>query len=109
MKDPKPKPLTRYGLPLEEWPAMLARQGGTCAVCRKAPTTGRLCVDHEHVAGWKKMEPEQRKLYVRGLTCFFCNHYYLGRAITITKAENVVRMLREYEERRPPRAMKGAQ
>lgn len=109
MKDPKPATLKRYGLTLEEWQAMLARQGGTCAVCRRAPTTGRLCVDHEHVKGWKAMPPEERKQYVRGLLCFWCNHAYVGRGITVDKAINIVRFLNAYEERRPPRAMKGTQ
>jgi hypothetical protein len=52
---------TQYGISLEEYDAMLKRQGGACAICRKRPTE-RLCVDHCHVT---------RK--VRGLLCRQCN------------------------------------
>lgn len=100
VREPKPATLRRYGLSLEDWLAILAAQGGACAVCEKVPTTGRLCVDHEHVRGWKKMPPEQRKQYVRGLLCFFCNHYYVGRAITVQKAANVLAYLQAYGARR---------
>jgi Recombination endonuclease VII len=52
---------TQYGISLEEYDAMLKRQGGACANCRKR-STERLCVDHGHVT---------RK--VRGLLCRKCN------------------------------------
>jgi recombination endonuclease VII len=50
-----------YGLSIEGYNALLARQGGACAICRKQPTQ-RLCVDHCHVT---------RK--VRRLLCRKCN------------------------------------
>ena len=96
---PLEKTLRRYGLSREEWLAILDRQGGVCAVCRKLPTNGRLCTDHDHVKGWKKMKPHERKRHVRGLLCFFCNHYYVGRAITVFKARNVYRYLRRHRNR----------
>jgi hypothetical protein len=71
-----------------------------CAICEKIPSTGRFVTDHEHVRGWKDMPPEQRKRYVRGILCWFCNKTYVGRAITVPKAENVVTYLREYQQRR---------
>lgn len=73
-----------------------------CFVCGKMPKTGRLCIDHEHVKGWKKMPPEERKLYVRGLLCWFCNHTYVGRAITIEKSKRVTQYLEGYEARKIP-------
>jgi hypothetical protein len=97
---PKPATLRKYGLTAREWRAILKEQGGGCAVCRKVPKSGRLCVDHEHVPGWKRMKPEQRKKYVRGILCFFCNHYYMGRAITVKKARNVYRYLLKYDHQR---------
>jgi hypothetical protein len=97
---PKPATLKRYGLTAAEWLAILKAQGNVCAVCRKVPLNGRLCTDHEHVKGWKKMKPEQRRLYVRGMLCFFCNHYLVGRSITVAKAEATVLYLRTYETRR---------
>lgn len=97
---PKPATLRRYGLTKQEWLDLLQAQGGACAVCRKVPPNGRLCTDHEHVKGWKKMKPHLRKLYVRGMLCFFCNHYYVGRAISVEKARNVLGFLETYERRK---------
>ena len=52
-----------YGISLEEYDTMLARQGGACASRKKKPDTGKsLCVDHCHVTGM-----------VRGLLCHKCN------------------------------------
>jgi Recombination endonuclease VII len=52
-----------YGISLEEYDAMLERQGGVCAICKKAPARGKvLFVDHCHVTG-----------RVRGLLCAKCN------------------------------------
>jgi hypothetical protein len=98
---PSEATLKKYGLSEAEWKALLDSQEGVCFVCKLVPTKGRLCIDHEHVKGWKKMPPEKRKLYVRGLLCWVCNHYYLGRGINISKAKNVVAFLERYSARRP--------
>lgn len=97
LKPPSQKTLEKYGLTAQEWLAILEQQGGVCAVCKKAPTTGRLCIDHEHVKGWKKMPPEKRKLFCRGLLCFFCNLHYVGRGITVQRSRNVTEYLLRYE------------
>jgi hypothetical protein len=58
-----------------EWPegvtydALLALQGGRCAICRCTPQTRRLATDHDHETG-----------LVRGLLCSVCNHDLLGAA-----------------------------
>lgn len=91
--------LKRYGLTEAEWRAMADVQNHACYVCRLEPKKGRLCIDHEHAKGWKKMPPEQRKLWVRGLLCFFCNTRYLGRGISIARAKNVVSYLEAHAER----------
>ena len=96
---PTPATLRRYGLTPKEWVAILRRQGGVCAVCRRVPKNGRLCTDHDHVKGWKRMPPEERKRHVRGMLCFFCNHYYVGRCITVERAENVAEYLRRHRTR----------
>jgi hypothetical protein len=52
---------SNYGLSIEGYDALLARQGGACAICRKQPAQ-RLCVDHCHTT--KR---------VRRLLCRRCN------------------------------------
>lgn len=60
--------LRRYGLTSETFAGLLARQGGTCAICHQPETAIikgkpiRLSVDHDH-----------RTARVRGLLCFRCN------------------------------------
>jgi hypothetical protein len=96
--------LKKYGLSEPEWRSMLDSQAGVCAVCEREPTKGRLCIDHEHVKGWKKLPPSERKLYVRGLLCWVCNAHYLFRGITISRSQNVTTYLQKYEARRPPQS-----
>lgn len=59
-----------YGLTEADYVAMLAKQGGLCAICRKPQsvrrqnkTPDRLAIDHDHATG-----------KVRGLLCHNCNH-----------------------------------
>ncbi|ADP81758.1 endonuclease VII domain-containing protein [Pseudofrankia inefficax] len=51
--------LVRYGLRSEQVDALIADQGGRCAICREKPAEH---VDHDHATG-----------EVRGLLCFTCN------------------------------------
>jgi hypothetical protein len=51
----------RYGISRTDYAAMLARQGGVCAICGKPPEK-TLCVDHCHSTG-----------RIRGLLCRQCN------------------------------------
>jgi hypothetical protein len=88
--------LKKYGLSAAEWDAMYQEQGGVCAICLKAPGTGRLCVDHCHVKGWKKMPPERRKLYVRQLLCWTCNLMLVGRGVTLAKLRAAVAYLERH-------------
>ena len=48
-----------YGITKERRDALIAEQGGVCAICRTAPAVH---VDHDHVFGT-----------VRGVVCFSCN------------------------------------
>lgn len=52
----------KYGLRLEEFDAMMAQQGGTCAICGEPPNGEPLSVDHCHATG-----------QIRGLLCRGCN------------------------------------
>lgn len=57
-----------YGLAPGEYAALLATQGGKCAICGRASgKTRRLAVDHDHETG-----------EVRGLLCKPCNRTVLG-------------------------------
>ena len=98
---PQPATLKVYGWTLPEWLAMLDAQGWVCPLCGRFPKEGKFVTDHEHVRGWKKMPPEQRKLYVRGLTCWTCNKFMLQRGMTTVVASNIVVYLERYLERRP--------
>ena len=51
----------KYGISLEEYEILLARQHGVCAICEQK-SSQTLCVDHCHVTG-----------RVRGLLCRTCN------------------------------------
>ncbi len=62
-----------YGLRLSKWKDILENQNGVCWICKSLPGSGRLCVDHVHVPGFKKMTPNEKVCYVRGLLCFLCN------------------------------------
>lgn len=56
----------QYGITTDEYDAMLAEQGGVCAVCKAEPDNGRwlgFCIDYDHMSG----EP-------RGLLCSKDNH-----------------------------------
>ena len=92
--------LKRYGLKLIEWIEIAVGQDCACFVCKRVPKSGRLCIDHEHVKGWKDMEPNDRKKYVRGLLCWTCNHYYLSRGMTVERALNTAEYLRRYESKK---------
>lgn len=58
-----------YGITLEEYNDMLAKQNNCCAICSIVPDKGnrRLAVDHDHLTG-----------KIRGLLCDNCNNG-LGR------------------------------
>jgi hypothetical protein len=62
-----------YGITLSQYNQLLRKQNGVCAVCYKTPeANGRaLAVDHAHGGPFKGE--------VRGLLCFTCNRYVIGR------------------------------
>jgi hypothetical protein len=59
-----------YGITLEQYDELLARQDNKCPVCLKHESefTIKLAVDHDHKSG-----------EVRGLLCNYCNHRMVGR------------------------------
>jgi len=61
--------LKKYGLTLEQYKAMKAKSNNTCYICGKPPTNKKaLHIDHNHKTG-----------QVRGLLCFLCNRYLIGK------------------------------
>jgi len=99
MKPPKPATLRKYGMSEEEWQEMWHDQGEICPICGRSEAL--MVVDHEHVRGWKKMPPEQRKLYARGIICSWCNMRIVGRGATAKKLINGAHYLLRYEMRKP--------
>lgn len=58
---PRPKRQSEI-VPREQYDALFAAQGGTCALCPATPKSRRLHIDHDHASG-----------RVRGLLCHRCN------------------------------------
>ena len=80
---------------------MLKRQHFICPICARVPMTGIFVTDHLHAPRWKAMKPENRKLWVRGLTCHWCNRFHLQKGMTPEIAARVAKYLRAFERRRP--------
>ena len=95
-KLPSQYTLRKYGLSLKEWIGMYQKQRGKCLVCDEEKV---LCVDHFHAKNWKKMPPQKRKLYVRGLLCFWCNYRVLRKGTTVLKLLNAAKYLIKFEKK----------
>ncbi len=72
----------RYGITAAEADAILAEQGGLCAICRTSPAAH---VDHNHATG-----------RVRGLLCFNCNGGLCQFKDQIDVLNAAVRYLKEH-------------
>ena len=98
LKLPTPATLKKYGLTEQDYTTIWISQNGQCPICGN-PLTKRTNIDHFHVKNWKKLSADERKKYVRGILCFFCNKYYLGKAISVKKARKVVIYLQKFEDK----------
>jgi len=100
MKTPSQATLKKYGLSADEYAEIYVLQGGKCPICGNvlSKTTN---IDHFHTPNWKKMPPEVRKLYVRGIVDWFCNKNYLAKGITVERSKNVTSYLEKFEKRKP--------
>lgn len=63
----------QYGITLEEYAALLAAQGGACAIC-KGTRTYNLDVDHDHA---QERAGAPLRSTIRGLLCKQCNRRVL--------------------------------
>lgn len=97
MKLPSKVTLRKYGLTPADYQEIYERQQGKCPICLRDLDSGRSNIDHYHIKGWRKMEPEQRKLYVRGILSWQCNKFLLIRGI---KADDL-RRAAEYLDAAP--------
>lgn len=86
-----------YGITLDDYNRMLSNQGCVCWICGSLPPSGRLCVDHVHVKGFRKMQPEIKAQYVRGLLCFLCNTGLKGFEKTADGQKNRQRLEGTYK------------
>lgn len=93
------KTAKKYGLTQLDWLRLLEAQGWACAVCRRSKGV-TMNTDHEHVKGWAKLPPEQKRRFVRGVLCTHCNYRVVHSNLTASEAARIATYLRLYEERR---------
>lgn len=100
MKLPTDATLKKYGLLPLEWADLYNKRNGCCHICgRKFEDGKRVNVDHEHVKGWKHMEPHERKQFIRGLLCYTCNKFMIMKGMTSDKLWKGYLYMRSYEVR----------
>jgi hypothetical protein len=90
LKCPSAATLRHYGLTFLDWFHLAERQHFVCAICILQPKSGVLCVDHVHVAGWRQLDPDGRRLFVRGLVCWHDNRNVINRWATLSKLKRAV-------------------
>lgn len=96
MTPPSKATLRKYGLTEADW-YVLVPEGGVCPICANPPRNGRLVIDHEHVPRWKDKPPSERRKFVRGLLCGWCNFRLLRKGLTLLRARRIVEYLDRYE------------
>lgn len=67
--------LANYGITLDDFEAMLKRQGGACAICRDPLGDESRCVhvDHDHGCSHPRNGGKSCRACVRGILCRRCN------------------------------------
>ena len=77
-----------YGISIEEYEAMLEKQGKACYICNSFPTSKKfLCVDHCHTTG-----------KIRGLLCDPCNKALGLLKEDKARLENMIRYIDEHNK-----------
>ncbi len=99
MNLPTEQTLHKYGLTMGEWIDLYNKKNGCCHICGRSFKDIRANIDHEHVKGWNKMAPAQRKQYVRGLLCYQCNKFMVMRGVNAMKLWDAWLYMRAWEVR----------
>lgn len=100
IRPPTAATLRRYGLTALDWLALLAGQGWKCPVCLKGSASTLWNTDHDHVPTWKHKPAEERKRYVRGVLCAYCNRRRVNSRMPAAEAARIAAYLAAYEARR---------
>jgi recombination endonuclease VII len=98
--EPTPVTLKKYGLALNDWKEIVSSQGYRCPICLRV-LEKHTNIDHFHVQNYRYMKSDKKKLYVRGVTCWYCNKNMLPKGINVDNARRVVDYLTAFERRRP--------
>lgn len=101
LKPPTKATLKKYGLTEQEWLKMAEVQNNKCPICERFLEDVKVAIDHYHFKNWKKLQPEERKKYVRGLLCVYDNFRLLPKGITTAKAKNIAIYLENFDQRSP--------
>ena len=62
-----------YGISLEGKKKMYEDQNKCCDSCNRPYSIDELQVDHKHIPGYKQLDAEEKRKYVRSLLCRACN------------------------------------
>lgn len=98
MKLPTKNTLRKYGLTESDYKIRWLLQGERCPICGRSDAP--MVIDHEHVRGWGKMKPEQRRKFVRGIICSWDNRWIVGRGATVENLRSGSEYLQDYRERK---------
>jgi hypothetical protein len=83
--------LKKWGLTEDQYEQILIRQDRRCFICRNHPNGKALAVDHDHIT-----------LRIRGLLCYRCNHFLVGRHRDPELIQRVADYLRQGTEHYAP-------
>jgi hypothetical protein len=83
----------------DDWLVLIEAQGWKCPICEKR-TGVKWVTDHQHTPRWKHMEPAERKRFVRGILCSYCNHRRVHSHVDAAEAQRIADYFKRYEDRR---------
>lgn len=95
---PTVKTMRNYGLTEYAWLRIMETQGWKCPICLESGNK-TWNIDHFHIAGWRKMLPQEKSKYVRGILCAFCNYRHAPSKMNSKSAKNLASYLAKYEKR----------